>query len=167
MTNLKTINIKGKPYVEVVERIKYFREHFADHCLTTEVVQLTPDFVVLNAIITDPTGRIVATGLAQEDRTSSNINKTSYVENCESSAWGRALGNFGIGLKDAIATADEMQFALAKESELEKLRTDYCILIEALDPAEMARLLPQPHWDAAKFAKGIEYVKSQLKSNKK
>jgi hypothetical protein len=150
-----------------VERIKYFRENFADHCLTTEVVQLTPDFVVLNAVITDPTGRIVATGLAQEDRTSSNINKTSYVENCESSAWGRALGNFGIGLKDAIATADEMQFALAKESELEKLRTDYCILIEALDPAEMARLLPQPHWDAAKFAKGIEYVKSQLKSNKK
>ena len=82
--NLKTINIKGKPYVEVVERLRVFRENFADHCLTTEVVQLTPDFVVLNAVITDPTGRVVATGLAQEDRTSSNINKTSYVENCES-----------------------------------------------------------------------------------
>ena len=96
MHQFKTTNIKGKPYVEVAERLKYFRANFAEYALTTEVVQLTPDFCVLNAIITDTSGRIVASGMAQEDRTSSAINKTSYVENCETSAWGRALANLPI-----------------------------------------------------------------------
>lgn len=167
MHQFKTTNIKGKPYVEVVERLKYFRANFADHCLTTEVVQLTPDFCVLNAIITDPNGRIVASGMAQEDRTSSAINKTSYVENCESSAWGRALGNFGIGLETSIATAEEMAMAIDKEGELVQLRQEYTTLIQSLPPAEMAKLLPQSNWDAAKFSKGIEYVKSKLNPTNK
>ena len=172
MTNLKTINIKGKPYVEVVERIKYFREHFADHCLTTEVVQLTPDFVVLNAIITDPNGRVVATGLAQEDRTSSMINKTSYVENCESSAWGRALGNFGIGLQTAIATADEMQMALAKQQAginlqptqqvMDNLFAEYNSLLAQLPDSFQKNLQSNPNWTLAKIQNGIIYLKQQL-----
>ena len=39
--NLKTINIKGKEYVEVNERLKYFRKNYKDHALTTEVLQCT------------------------------------------------------------------------------------------------------------------------------
>ena len=60
-------------------------------------------------------GDIVATGHAQEDKASSNINKTSYVENCETSAVGRALGFLGIGIETSIATADEVAMAIAKQ----------------------------------------------------
>lgn len=109
---MKTVNIKGKEYVEVNERLKEFRNNFKDYSLTTEIIELTPDYCVLKAVITDDKGVIRATGLAQESRESSYINKTSYVENCETSAWGRALGNFGIGIDSAICTAEELLIAL-------------------------------------------------------
>jgi hypothetical protein len=172
MNPLRTINIKGKPYVEVVERLKAFRENFPDYALTTEVVQLTPDYVVLNAIITDPNGRIVASGLAQEDRTSSMINKTSYVENCESSAWGRALGNFGIGLQTAIATADEMAMAIAKQQAginlqpvrqvYDDLLAEYDLLLSQLPEAYQKNLQSNPNWELQKIKNGITYLKTQL-----
>ncbi len=160
MHQFKTTNIKGKPYVEVVERLKYFRANFADYSLTTEVVQLTPDFCVLNAIITDPMGRIVASGMAQEDRTSSAINKTSYVENCESSAWGRALGNFGIGLEVSIATADEMAMAIGKQQALDDIRMQYHqqLMAKVSDPDKRYKLEARENWDIAKYESGLKYL---------
>jgi hypothetical protein len=160
MHQFKTTNIKGKPYVEVVERLKYFRANFADHSLTTEVVQLTPDFCVLNAIITDPNGRIVASGMAQEDRTSSAINKTSYVENCESSAWGRALGNFGIGLETSIASAEEQAMALSKEQMLNDIRMQYHHMLceKVPDLKQRFKLEARENWDIAKYESGIKYL---------
>ena len=59
----------------------------------------------------------MATGIAQEDKSSSYINKTSYVENCETSAWGRALGNLGIGIETSIASSNEVSMAIAKQSQ--------------------------------------------------
>lgn len=117
---MKTVNIKGKEYVEVNERLKEFRKNFKDYSLTTEIIELKPDYCILKAVITDEKGVIRATGLAQENRDSSYINKTSYVENCETSAWGRALGNFGIGIDSAICTADDLLMALNAQKEDEK-----------------------------------------------
>jgi hypothetical protein len=48
---------------------------------------------------------------------SSNINKTSYVENCETSAIGRALAMLGIGIDTSIASANEVSDAIAKQEE--------------------------------------------------
>ena len=160
MHQFKTTNIKGKPYVEVAERLKYFRANFAEYALTTEVVQLTPDFCVLNAIITDTSGRIVASGMAQEDRTSSAINKTSYVENCETSAWGRALANFGIGLETNIASAEEQSMAIAKEQLLNDLRLKYTqLLMQKISDADQRyKLEARENWDAAKYKSGIQYL---------
>ena len=53
--------------------------------------------------------------MAEEEKGSTFINKTSYVENCETSAWGRALANFGIGLDTSVASADEVQNAIANQ----------------------------------------------------
>ena len=117
---MKTVNIKGKEYVEVNERLKEFRNTFKDYSLTTEIIELTPEYCVLKAIITDDKGVVRATGLAQENRDSSYINKTSYIENCETSAWGRALGNFGIGIDSAICTADELLMALNAQQQEKK-----------------------------------------------
>lgn len=115
----KTTNIKGKEYVEVNERIKYFR--FADQykgwSLSSEVVHLDGDSCVIKATIADSNGYIVATGFAQEDKSSSYINKTSYVENCETSAWGRALANLGIGIDTSIASSNEVSMAISKQGK--------------------------------------------------
>ena len=80
---MKTINIKGKDYVMVNERIKEFREKYAGWSLISEIINLTEDTCVIKATVLDPNGQVLATGHAQEDRSSSMINKTSFVENCE------------------------------------------------------------------------------------
>lgn len=115
---MKTVNIKGKEYVMVNERLKQFRENYKGYSLISEIVNLTEDSCVMKAIILDADGKTVATGHAQEDRTSSMINKTSFVENCETSAWGRALANFGIGIDTSVASAEEVDMAIAKQELL-------------------------------------------------
>ena len=68
----------------------------------------TSDSILLKAEIIDKTsGFIVADGIAFEESASSFINKGNYVENCQTSAWGRALGNFGIGVDNAVASYEE------------------------------------------------------------
>lgn len=116
MSKLKTINIKGKQYVTVNERLKAFREGFEEYTLETELVSVDSASALIRAVIKDPSGRIIATGTAFEraDQKGSLVNATSHVENCETSAWGRALGNFGIGIDDSVATADEVTNAAKK-----------------------------------------------------
>ena len=114
--NLKTINIKGKEYVEVNERLKYFRENYKDYALTTEVLQCTDEHCVMKASIFNSEGVVIATGHAHEKQSSNFINKVSFVEVCETSAWGRALGNFGIGIDSSVASADEVKNAISQEN---------------------------------------------------
>ena len=116
-TVLKTINIKGKKYVEVNQRIKYFRENYKDWRLTSTVIELTDVRAVIQANIFDEKERLVATGLAYEMAGSSFINETSYIENCETSAWGRALGNFGIGIDISVASYDEVVTAINNQDK--------------------------------------------------
>ena len=114
----KTTNIKGKEYVEVNERIKYFRESgdYKGWSLSSEIHHLDEGSCVIKALITDENGMVKATGFAQEDKSSSYINKTSYVENCETSAWGRALAALGIGIDTSIASSNEVAIAIAKQN---------------------------------------------------
>ena len=113
----KTTNIRGKKYVEVNERIKYLRQEDAikEYSVITELTHLDSEMCVCKCTIATPQGRVIATGHAHEDRASSNINKTSYVENCETSAVGRALAMLGIGIDTSIASANEVSDAIAKQ----------------------------------------------------
>ena len=115
MTKLKTVNIKGKEYVEVNTRIKYFRQNFKEWSLTSEIIELTSETVLIKAVIRNPEGRIIASGYAHEEKASSYINKTSFIENCETSAWGRALGNLGIGIDSSVASYEEVKTAIQKQ----------------------------------------------------
>ena len=96
----KTTNIRGKQYVEVNERIKFFRqeEEYKNWTISTEFTALDAEQCVCKAIVADTNQRVIATGHAHEERSASHINKTSYVENCETSAIGRALAMMGIGI---------------------------------------------------------------------
>ena len=116
----KTTNIRGKQYVEVNERIKFFRqeEQYKNWGILTEFPVLDSEQCLCLCTITTPEGQIVAQGHAHEEKGSSNINKTSYVENCETSAVGRALAMLGIGIDTSIASANEVEEAIAKQQEL-------------------------------------------------
>jgi len=72
---------------------------------------------VCKASIVDSSNRIIATGHAHETQGSSNINKTSYVENCETSAIGRALAMLGIGIDTSIASANEVEEAISHQDD--------------------------------------------------
>lgn len=114
----QTTNIKGKEYVEVNERIKYFRESglYKNWSLESEILEMANGIVTIKATITNADGKVIATGLAQEKESSSYINKTSYIENCETSAWGRALANLGIGIDVSIASYDEVANAIHNQN---------------------------------------------------
>lgn len=120
MAELKTVDIKGKEYVMVHERIRAFREEHPNFGLLSEILSIGDGIVTMKAIITDETGRVLATGHAQEKEQSSYINKTSYVENCETSAFGRALGALGIGIDTSFATADEVANAIKQQGDIKK-----------------------------------------------
>ena len=116
----KTTNIRGKQYVEVNERIKFFRqeEQYKNWTIMCDFPVIDADNCVCKCTIADNSGRVIATGHAHEERGSSNINKTSFVENCETSAVGRALALLGIGIDTSIASANEVQEAIAKQQAM-------------------------------------------------
>jgi hypothetical protein len=113
----KTTNIRGKQYVEVNQRVIAFRtlSEYKGFALTTELLHIDESSCVVRATISNKEGSIIAQGMAQEDKSSSRINETSFVENCETSAVGRALGFLGIGIETSIATADEVDMAIKKQ----------------------------------------------------
>lgn len=110
----------GKKYTEVAKRIEVFRTHFGlDYSLESEVMVDDGHRVVIKATIRNPAGAVIATGFAEEIRNSSKVNKTSPIENCESSAWGRALANLGMH-GGQIASIDEIQKAARNEDALDE-----------------------------------------------
>jgi hypothetical protein len=119
---MKTVNIKGREYVPVNERLKEFRKSFPKYSLRTELVAVNETSALVKAVIRDENDRIIAEGTAHErvDQKGSLVNSTSHVENAETSAWGRALGNFGIGIDASVATADEVANAVARQAKAEK-----------------------------------------------
>ena len=108
------VNIHGKEYHTVAERVHAFREVSPDLTIETEIVRWEGDDVVVKASISD-NGKLLATGLAHEVRGSTNINRTSHVENCETSAIGRCLAAFGLGGTE-YATADEVANAITQQN---------------------------------------------------
>lgn len=123
---LKTVKIRDKEYVEVNERLKAFRTlpEYKGYSLVSDIVSLENGVITVKASIYDADGRIIATGLAQEKESSSFINKTSFVENCETSAWGRALGNLGIGIDTSVASAEEVKNAINNQNPKEPTNTE-------------------------------------------
>ena len=131
-------NIKGKPYAEVKERVKAFRRAFPDGQIMTYITNDDGDRCTVKAEVIvrdeDGTGYVIAVAHASEVRTASNVNKTSYIENCETSAVGRALGFAGFGIDAAIASADEVDHALEAQDALKKAELEE----QTLSPVEAA-----------------------------
>lgn len=116
----KTTNIRGKQYVEVNERIKFFRQEdqYKGWGIHTDINMLDGEQCLCKCTVVNSDGEVIAQGHAHEVKSSSNINKTSHVENCETSAVGRALAMLGIGIDTSIASSNEVQDAIAKQEEM-------------------------------------------------
>lgn len=111
------VKIHGKEYKTVAERVAAFREvHGHDYSINTEIIN-AGETVLMKAGIISQDGRVIATGYAEEVRGSTNINSTSALENCETSAIGRALASFGFGGTE-YASADEVANAIAQQTEM-------------------------------------------------
>ena len=116
---LKTTDVKGKPYIEVNQRIKAFRMCYPNGSISTEILFLGDGVVTMKATVCNEEGHVLGTGTAQEKETSSFINKTSYIENCETSAVGRALGMCGFGIDTSVASAEEVQNAINNQEKID------------------------------------------------
>ena len=115
--HLDTVPIKGKDYVQVTERIKAFRMVCPAGTIETEMILFEAGRVMFKATVRDQDDRVLATGYAEEKEGSTMINKTSFVENCETSAVGRALGFAGIGIDASMASAEEVATAIANQNK--------------------------------------------------
>jgi len=113
------VNIKGKEYKTVALRVAEFRDKFPTYFLTTEIVKIDDDQCIIKAYVgqhqANEENHVFATGHAQEFRKASQINGTSYVENCETSAIGRALACLGIGGTE-FASANEVVNAIHQQN---------------------------------------------------
>lgn len=139
---LKGIDVKGKNYIEVNQRIKAFRMLYPEGTIETEIIQQDTyrfldeetNVILMKATIKNEEGKILATGTAYEKENSSFINRTSFVENAETSCIGRALAICGIGIDTSIASAEEVLNAINNQDKLkliariQKLMSDKGIL---------------------------------------
>lgn len=116
---ISTTNIKGKEYAEVNQRIKAFRMVYPTGSIITDLVELENGICTIKATVKDG-DNILGTGYAQEKEASSYINKTSYIENCETSAVGRALGMCGFGIDTSVCSAEELMNALNNQEPTKK-----------------------------------------------
>lgn len=113
---INTTNIKGKEYAEVNQRIKAFRMIYPMGTIDTEMISNENGICIFKATVGNGE-TILGVGHAYEKENSSFINKTSYIENCETSAVGRALGMVGFGIDTSVASAEEVQNAIMQQDD--------------------------------------------------
>lgn len=115
---IKTTDIKGKNYAEVNQRIKAFRMVYPTGYIHTHFHSIENGVCVILAEVGyyyNGEKKELGTGMAYEKENSTFINKTSYIENCETSAVGRALGMAGFGIDVSVASAEEVSNAIMQQ----------------------------------------------------
>lgn len=135
---IKTTPVKGKEYAEVNQRIKAFRFLYPNGDIETEVIShdTTQENakIIIKATIYNDEGKRLGSGTAYEVEGSSFINSTSYIENCETSAVGRALAMCGIGIDISVASYEEVANAVEQQKSTEKINeTDKKLLVKMFE----------------------------------
>ncbi len=171
---IKTLPLGKKQYAEVAERVKAFRKLYPDGIIATELVKYEGGEIIMRALVSAE-GRTLATGYAHEKEGTSTINRTSALENCETSAVGRALGFLGLTGGDTIASFEEVSNAkLKQEGGLLATTTEKQGLIESANACGIAidDVLDVVGFDRNKqpegltreqYARGMEYINKTIK----
>ncbi len=129
-SEISMIDLKGKDYAMVPERVTAFRKLFPEGFIKTEIVSHDGTTVVMQAVAgyyENGVPVILGSGLAQETKGYGMVNKTSYIENCETSAVGRALGMIGLGINGGgICSAEELANAVTAQKQMKEAENAYC-----------------------------------------
>ena len=113
MSDTGLVPIHGKQYKTIALRINEFREEHPEYTIETQLIHQDENVVIMKALIMNGE-KLISTGYAEEIRGSTNINKTSALENAETSAVGRALAFFKYAGTE-IASADEVMNAISQQ----------------------------------------------------
>ena len=116
----KNGQVKTNNYNTVNQRILAFRELYPNGSIQTEILSMEDGAVFFKATAYDDDGKVIATGHAREKEGDGFINATSFIENCETSAIGRALGIIGIGAVDALASFQEVANAITQQNQIKE-----------------------------------------------
>ncbi len=120
MGNNGKVMIHGKEYKTVALRVQEMRAEHPTWGIMTELVESSSEYVVMKCEIyasEEEGARLIGSGYAEERRDSSQINRTSALENCETSAIGRALAACGYGGSE-YASANEVENAIAQQKPM-------------------------------------------------
>lgn len=123
-SEIQMIDMRGKDYAMVPERVTAFRKLYPEGFITTEIVAMEGPVVLMKAKAgyyrEDGSEVILATGMAREERGKGMVNSTSHIENAETSAVGRCLGFIGLGLNGGgICSAEELVNAITAQKQME------------------------------------------------
>lgn len=168
-----TVAIHGKNYSTVATRVAVARRNLGTQLsIQTSIIDKDADTVTVKAkVFID--GRLIGTGIAEENRKASRINQTSAVENCETSAVGRALAFCGLQ-DNNIASAEEVSAAIEQQDQkVKQLLKDLEAVSHAGNYQEwltknkgyLAILKKENPLTYAKFQERYTEIKSKLKSN--
>ena len=117
----KTGEVITTQYAPVNERVDAFRMLFPEGKILTEIEKLEDGLCVIRAEAYGDAGNLLATAHAYEKEGVGYINKTSFIENCETSAVGRCLGFLGIGIGGSIASKEEVEHAQEQQDIIERV----------------------------------------------
>lgn len=159
----KAISIKGKKYILVSDRVLAFNEEYENGSIITELKsEPSADMVVVKAKVTPDCKNPLRyfTGYSQATWGDGMVNKTAALENCETSAVGRALGMMGIGVLDSIASADEMNKSLTQPKNAidDELTTECRVHGEPMYQKVSAKT-GNPYWSHSMPSGGICFGK--------
>jgi len=145
-SEITMIDMRGKDYAMVPERVTAFRKLYPEGFIRTEILMNDGTTVLMQARAgyyrEDGTEVILGTGLAQEVRGKGMVNATSHIENCESSAVGRCLGFMGLGINGGgICSAEELANAVTAQKQMEK---DFEQTKKEIEEKKLAELEKKP-----------------------
>ena len=149
-SKMQSIDIKGKPYMEVNQRIKAFRVVYPEGFILSEMLSNENGVCVFKTTVgfyrDDGEATILGIGHAYEKEGSTFINKTSYIENAETSSTGRALSMCGFGIDTSVASYEEVSNAILNQGE----KVDMSVIkgdalakrckAEGIEPSKVAEL---------------------------
>lgn len=163
--SIKTTDIKGKDYAEVNQRIKAFRMIYPQGTIKTILVSDNGGVCIFRAEVYEYEkcneagnyeSKLLGTGMAYEKENSTFINKTSYIENCETSAVGRALGMCGFGIDTSVTSAEEVQNAIANQKKEEKATVSKDTKITPTQINEISKIYAGENLEKLLKANGLE-----------
>lgn len=149
-SEINMIDLKGKNYAMVPERVTAFRKLFPEGFITTEIVSHDGTVVTMQAKAgfydENCNCIILGTGFAQEVRGKGLVNGTSYIENCETSAVGRALGFLGLGINGGgICSAEELANAVTAQRQMKEEEKAFVNPpIPENGPVTVSKKMPEP-----------------------